>query len=190
METDAKSNPAVFPFTAEDTDFLEYLLFDVIGEDAPDLFGLHGLLTALCIHPGWDAVGVAVIEMVAGEQTLPAQQRSRLLDLMGVLATCIAGQLNSEEDFALPSEVYDDEEALLSWASGFMEGVFRYEDAWFAASIEERSAALLLPIMVHSGLYGSTELDALQQDPELLLSLLEQIPEVVIDLNLLLNTER
>jgi uncharacterized protein len=180
-----------FPYTETEVALLEALLFDEAGEDALDLFGLHGLLSALQIFPGIACMNSQLLAVVAGDlSNLDKQQQASLGALVLTLAVHIGTQLNTEDGFILPTEVYDDEDALISWASAFMEGVFMHEDAWFTPNREEQSASLLLPIMAHSLLYDTDEFLGIQQNTELMVSLMEQIPEVVIDLHLLMNTEK
>lgn len=179
-----------FPLSPAETDRLEQILFEVIGDDAPDLFGLHGLLTALLIYPGINTPEQIPVELITGDETSLARAiRQELTEYAFKLARHIAESLDSEGDFPLPSEVNDDEDACQSWCAGFMEGVLAQEAQWFATNREERCASLLLPIMVCSGLYDDPEIQQMQQDERLMLSLLEQIPEVVIDLYLMMNAE-
>lgn len=179
-----------FPFTDADIETLETLLFDELGEEALDLFGLHGLVTALQVYPG-DLSRVDGLEaLIAGEGTplKPGQQRT-LQTFTRQLGKHIAQLLNGEDGFPLPTEIYEDEDAMAAWASGFMEGVYLHEEVWFHRDREEQVASLLLPIMTFSGHYDPDDFQDLQKNPKILFSLLEQIPEVVVDLNLLLNAE-
>lgn len=68
-----------FPFSDAEIETLEALLFDELGEEALDLFGLHGLISALQIYPG-DLARVEALEaLIAGEDTpLTATQRRSL----------------------------------------------------------------------------------------------------------------
>ena len=80
--------------------------------------------------------------------------------------------------------VDDEDESLLSWAQGFMEGVFLRESNWFDQQ-EEVVAEMLLPIMLASELFEEAELNEMRKNKKLCQQLVEEIPDLITDLYLL-----
>ena len=171
-------------------DAVDAYLVDEAGPEALDLFGLHGLLTAWNLLPGctrnapWCGIPS---ELFLGEATLAASNRLELLkEWLPGQAFLIGQQLDDEAGLILPEELDQDEDALQSWAAGFMSGVFSKESEWFRSDREQEVAALLLPILVFSGL-AEDEFEEVMASEQAMLSLLEQLPETLTELNLLLN---
>jgi len=173
-------------------DFLES---DQVHPECHNFITAHGFLTALSICPVAldDAEWLAIVF----EET-PAfkdkTQEEKITKLLIRFKRDIEQELESEEDFLVPCEIEMSEDPellseLQEWASGFMEGVFLTETHWFESEKEDIIAELLLPIMVASDLFDDEEVLQIRNNSKLTQSCIEQIPDVVTDLFLVLRTE-
>lgn len=184
------------PLDDLELEFLEsFLESDQVHEDCHSFVMAHGFLTALSICP------VAVPEEnwmeVVFEETPNFQdekEAKRITSLLSRLKQDIQKELESEDEFLVPCEIEmsrDPEELseLQEWASGFMEGVFMTEVHWFETEKEESVAECLLPFMVASDLFDDDEVQQIRQNDKLTQSCIDQIPDVVTDLFLILRTE-
>lgn len=179
-----------FPFSDAEVDALDERLFDSRFPDALDLFAIHGMICAIGIHQPPSATEHALTELILGDGNWDAETGMLLEKHLTQLKRHIQRQLSQETGLVLPSEVYEDDDALISWCSGFMEGVFCDESAWFDSTYQENVANLMLPIMAHSGLYEEEEdYQEISGNDKLMAQLVEQIPETVQDLYLLFNAE-
>ena len=172
-----------------------FLDSDAVHEDCQNFVMAHGFLTALAICP----------EPPASSQWLPLvfeetpnftsdKEQKHIENLMVRLASDIQKELESEDDFLVPCEIEvssapNELSELEEWASGFMEGVFFTERSWFETEKEEEVAELLLPFMVASGLFEDEEVQQIRESEKLTKSCIEQIPQLVTDLFLVLRTE-
>ena len=153
----------------------------------------HGYLTALSICP----------EQVPSREWIDAlfaepphyrndAERDDVEATLLQLKEHIARQLASDEEPEMPCDLdlgeQPDESELRGWCIGFMEGVFLREAIWFE-NAEDEVSELLLPIMVGSGLFDDqAEFADIASDPDLMDSMIEQIPELLTALFLLFNS--
>lgn len=173
-------------------------LFEVMAEQLDDLAG-PDTLTAESVH------GALTLWAVAGHAELPADFAAHVFggDLAQVGADHQAAlhQLWLELLAEIGQGLYDDTELALpfdttlewqdsdqqAWCIGFMEMLFSQEHA-FADVSESDLAEILLPVQVGSGLFAEEpEFVEIYRDEALLASLVQQIPEVLVDLYLLCN---
>jgi uncharacterized protein len=172
-----------------------FLESDQVHEECQNFVMTHGFLTALSICP----------VSTAEEKWLPVifedtpkfeneKQEKQILQYLSRLFIDIQKELESEDGFMIPCELEmgqspEELSELQEWASGFMEGVFMTESAWFESEKEEVVAELLLPIMVASDLFDDEEVIEIRASEKLTNSCIAQIPDVLTDLFLVLRTE-
>jgi uncharacterized protein len=160
-------------------------------EDALEPVSVHGALTFLAIA-GQTHCSDELIRKAWGDDlpNLPAPVLAQwvsyaealLLELVSVLHDGLAPLLPFE-----PTLDWEDS-AQQAWCVGFMLTVFDWADQLPDDSAEAWAEAML-PIEVGSGLFvEEPEFANLYEDEELLSSLFEQIPEVLVDLFLLMNS--
>ena len=180
-------------FAEQLTRLRAFLDADDLHEEALDYMAAHGYLTALSICPE-PVPARAWIDTLFAE---PPHYRSDA-ERDEIEATLlqptdqIARQLASDEEPEMPCEVdlgdEPDDADLRGWCIGFMEGVFLREALWFE-NAEDEVSELLLPIMVGSGLFDEqAEFADIASDPELMDSMIVQIPELLTALFLLFNS--
>ncbi|GAA3951590.1 UPF0149 family protein [Allohahella marinimesophila] len=212
---DASGLPQAYPYSLDDMQRLEALLFSDRFPDAIDCVGLHGLCSALAVGPSHDdafdlaafILGAESIESderkQAGEDSVNCspEEAAFLSDRTSALVKHIRRQLDNEQLPALPDEIETDKDAadedsqtaLENWCLGFTEIVLTLEDRWFAEQADE-IATLIAPIL------AVADVEDLSDDTELattsLAELLERgadgdfsIPERLIDLYLIFNGE-
>ncbi|WP_257265291.1 YecA family protein [Endozoicomonas sp. ONNA2] len=159
---------------------------------ALDYHGLHGFLTALTICPPDLTEQVRNESIFDGVVELSAASANELNELIGKMQTAIDRGFNDEDKgFSLSCESAGledhDDEALANWCTGFMMAHFLNEDAWFEAN-EQEVCELLLPIMLASGLFDEEqEFQAIRRDSQLTEDMCSQIPEVLMELYLIIN---
>lgn len=172
-----------------------FLDSDLVHEDCQNFVMVHGFLTALAISP--EAPSAQHWLPIVYEETpkfTSEKQQKHIENLLVRLFSDIQIELESEEDFLVPCEIEmsqnpDELSELQEWASGFMEGVFFTERHWFESEKEEEVAELLLPFMVASDLFEDEEVQQIRESEKLTQSCIEQIPQLVTDLFLVLRTE-
>lgn len=176
------------------TDLLDAMtdaLDDLAGDDTLDGICVHGALTAWAISGG-QALPDNFAEHVFGDDlsTVPTEALHALSAQWRAMLNHIHAALYDDTDLELPFDItldWEDSEQQ-AWAIGFMEIVFSHEQA-FADADEDELAELLLPIQVASGLFTEEkEFADLYEDDDLLISFLNQVPEVLVDLYLLFNS--
>jgi len=175
-----------FPYTPEFLDTVEGILFDNDPEEeCLDLFGIHGLICSFKVSPAapereqW-------LNLVTGEENqLPETSTATLELAITQLDQHISEQLEEEEGFELPNEVFEDDNALINWCAGFVEGFLSSEKAWFDGQDEATVAGLLLPIMAHSDLFQDEDFEDIRQNDKLMAQMMTEIADNVIDLYLL-----
>lgn len=171
-----------------------FLESDLVHEECQNFVMAHGFLTALAICPF----------TISEEQWLPVifestptfdseKQQKQILQLLSRLSLDIQIELESEDEFVVPCDIemgasVEELSELQEWATGFMEGVFMTDQHWFESEKEDVIAELLLPIMVASDLFDDEEVVQIRQSEKLTQSCIEQIPDVVTDLFLVLRT--
>lgn len=167
------------------------LLDDLAGEDTLDGMCVHGALTAWAISGGTDLPKDFAAHVFGEDLTqVPAADLSQLEGQWQAMLNHIHSALYDDSELELPFDItldWEDSEQQ-AWAVGFMEIVFAHEAA-FAKADEDEFAELLLPIQVASGLFTEEEIFAdVYEDDDLLISFLNQVPEVLVDLYLLFNS--
>lgn len=173
-------------------DFLES---DQVHEECHNFVMAHGFLTALSICPiemnetKWQEILFEAPPAFSNEK-----EAQRIKKLLSRLKVDIQKELESEDEFLMPCEIEladseDELSELQEWASGFMEGVFLTETHWFDSQQEEVIAELLIPFMLASDLFDDDEIANIRQTPKLAQSCIDQIPEVLTDLYLVMRTE-
>jgi uncharacterized protein len=162
------------------------------AEDCLDIHGLHGYLTALAICG--EALSDEWLSETLGQPLteLPEEEAQQYADTCVILYREIFDELYSDDQVALsfePSTDWEDSD-MQAWAIGFMEVVFALPDRWTHGS-EEDLATLLLPIEAASGLFAE-EADylPLYRNTALLSQMFDDIPDVLTDLYLLLNSPK
>ncbi|MCZ2720303.1 UPF0149 family protein [Marinomonas sp. 15G1-11] len=172
-----------------------FLDSDAVHEECHNFITAHGFLTALAICPSITPDSTWIPIVFEEKPSFSSEKEEETItSYLTRLKKDIAKELESEDDFLVPcelsmSESEDELSELQEWASGFMEGVFLTESNWFASDKEEQIAELLLPMMVASDLFDDEEIIEIRKSDKLTQSCINQIPEVVTDLFLLLRTE-
>lgn len=172
-----------------------FLDSDAVHEDCQNFVMAHGFLTALAISPEAPAPSqwLPVVFEETPEFTSEKEQK-HIENLLIRLFADLQKELESEDDFLVPCDIEvsqnpDELSELEEWASGFMEGVFFTERYWFETEKEEEVAECLLPFMVASGLFEDEEVQQIRESEKLTQSCIDQIPQLVTDLFLVLRTE-
>ena len=168
----------------------EYLDSDRVDPDALDLISAHGFLVALAVAPSEVETAAWIAELFQGEPSFADDaERSEIL---GLLERLRHNAIDTLEQGGLPELPFDtaldgmapEETPIGDWCAGFMEGVFLDEASWFEHD-EETVATLLLPFMALSGLFeDEPDMAELATDTARLQSLVDQLPELVLDLYL------
>lgn len=172
-----------------------FLDSDAVHEECHNFITVHGFLTALAICPSNTPENTWIPIVFEETPSFSSEKEEKsITNYLIRLKADIAKELESEEDFLVPcdlsmSESEEELSELQEWASGFMEGVFLTESDWFTSEKEEQIAELLLPMMVASDLFDDEEIVEIRKSEKLTQSCIEQIPEVITDLFLLLRTE-
>lgn len=168
----------------------DFLDSDRVDADALDLIGAHGFLVALAVAPSDVASAVWVGELFHGEPDFDDNdERDAILGLLERLKRNAVDALEHGHLPELPFElelgdIAPEETPIGDWCAGFMEGVFLDESAWFEGD-EEGAATLLLPFMALSGLFeDEPDMAELTRDPPQAERLVQQLPELVLDLYL------
>lgn len=172
-----------------------FLDSEQVHEECHNFITAHGFLTALSICPV--SLPESTWMPIVFEETpnfASQAEEEKIIRLLSKLNLDIQKELESEDQFLVPCDIEmseDPEELseLQEWASGFMEAVFLTEQHWFESDKEDLIAELLLPIMVASDLFDDEEVLQIRQSEKLTQSCIDQIPEVVTDLFLVLRTE-
>lgn len=168
----------------------DFLDSDQVDADALDLIGTHGFLLALAVAPRDVPSATWVSELFHGDPEFRnADERDEILGLLERLRRNAIDALEHGHLPELPFElelggIAPEETPIGDWCAGFMEGVFLDESAWFEGD-EEGAATLLLPFMALSGLFeDEPDMADLSRDPAQAERLVQQLPELVLDLYL------
>jgi len=177
------------PLSEDELDQLfDYFNADERSEDCLDFYGLHGLLTAHCISPVKLDITAIINKVFDGNPDFTSAELAKdYTDLIARLLKQIENELVDDEQVALPFDLSTDLEndEQHSWCAGFLDLVFEQQDDWFAID-EEAVATLLLPIEVGSELFADEDdFKEIAKDKPLKQNIINQIPEVLIDLFLL-----
>ena len=162
-------------------------------EESLDAIMGHGYLTAQVISPAPDSPE-QICDVMFPQPAITGMTKEELIqDISGVLSF-IDNQLNDDDaDFIIPVAVEEDEELLESeladWCAGFLEAHIEQEDAWLSQN-EQAVAELLLPVAALSGLFvDEPDFEELSKNDDLLEDMAAQLPEVMIELYLLMRAE-
>lgn len=182
---------------ADTIEQLENILFsDELTEETLDYFGLHGLVSAAVVGP-INIKSDRIIEIIFGNETpsLKREDHDFLKNVILQLSQSIKEQLLDEDEIFLPyMEEHQVEEnghydaCLESWCTGFMEGFFDNEKAWFTKG-EDIAAELLLPIMALSGLFENDEFEEIRRNQKLMSQFEEILPDQLVDIFLYYHSE-
>ena len=169
---------------------LDPLLDKYAGEDAYTFHAIHGFYTALAINP-FDLDPAERNEIIFGENVSLSNEDTKTLEAaLESLSRLIDREFNEEEGFSLSCDEYadPDDEDLMDWCCGFVQGHILNENDWFCEN-EQEVSELLLPIMVGSGLFDEEpEFAGILEDEKLTEDMCSQIPEVLMELYLLFNS--
>ncbi|MFC3149604.1 YecA family protein [Litoribrevibacter euphylliae] len=164
----------------------QILTIPELEEDALDYMGCLGALAAFVITPK-DIDTKSITDHILDEavNALNEDQNSQLNQAIETLLEDLKVQLEGEEGVELPwMSEEDDDDAIISWAAGFVEVVFEYEDLWLNSKFEEDATQLLMPIFAISGILEEETQDITAND-QLISQWIDEIPELLIDLFLL-----
>ena len=160
------------------------------SDDCLDFYGVHGLLTAHTIGPVKLDTEALLHKLFDGMPDFADDAvAEKITDLVLRLEAQIGVELADEEQFALPFEPNSTDDLLeqQAWCAGFLEVVFDNQDEWFQHG-EEAIATLMLPIETGSGLFeDEPDFKEIVTNKELRENIVSQIPEVLVDLFLLIN---
>ncbi|MBN8411663.1 MULTISPECIES: YecA family protein [Halomonas] len=183
--------PLPQPLLEDDAlDLLDDFLEERAGADALDLIGAHGFLVALAVAPREIDAATWVAELFHGSPEFESEQEREII--LGLFEQLKSNAINVLESGGLPELPFEltldgmaaEETPIGDWCAGFMEGVFLDEAPWFEGD-EESVATLLLPFMALSGLFADEpDMADLAGDAKRLEELVNQLPELVLDLYL------
>lgn len=158
-------------------------------QDCLDIHGLHGYLTALavCAEPLSDHW---LAEALGGSlHDLPEAEAQWFADACVTLHRQIANELYADDAIGVtfePTPQWQDS-AMQLWCEAFMEVVFALPERW-QHEREDDLATALLPIEVASGLFADEpDYQPIYRQPKLVRQMVEEIPELLTDLYLLLQ---
>lgn len=164
------------------------------GEECLDFIELHGYLTAAIISPEPTPSENLMPEILGQSPSELSQGISEIL-LEGVLELRkqLSQELLAANPLQLPCDITigendDSPSDLERWCMAFCEKHLLNEEAWFAVD-ESAVAELMLPIIAASGLFDEEEITSIRANESLFISMLEHIPEVVVDLYGLFHNE-
>ncbi|KZY33954.1 MULTISPECIES: YecA family protein [unclassified Oleiphilus] len=176
---------------------LEDILFaEHLNEEALDYFGFHGLVCASVIGPvDFDTNTLISVLFGNDDIELSESEIATIESCIEEIKSTLLEEINEDRDILLPysDETDDDSEThydacLESWCTGFMEGFFYKEKAWFCKG-EDVTAELLLPIMALSGLFDSDEFQEIRRNEKLLSQFEEIMPEQLVDIFLFYHSD-
>ncbi len=160
-----------------------------LNEECLTFIETHGYLAATVISPIATTDEQLISEIIGEEgevdhnevaNKLVNQVKPQILKLRAQ----IARELLAGEFLSIPLSAENEDEyvsEMEAWSAAFIEKHLNDEDAWFDDG-GEAIAELLLPIVAASGFLEDEEIESISDDASLYLSMLENIPEVVIDL--------
>ncbi|MFO7786454.1 MAG: YecA family protein [Halospina sp.] len=172
--------------TDQDVETLESFLFAPgQSDEALDVFGLHGVVTASVVGPVPLSVerihAIATAQPEAGGDAMPDEFGT----LVSRLARTIQQELEQGQTLELPEPEDDDtaEEALENWCAGFTDTFLLDEDQWLGED-EETVGQLMTPILTLSNLFDDEAFQQARKDPKRLADYADAIPELLTDLYL------
>ncbi|MCH8552968.1 MAG: YecA family protein [Natronospirillum sp.] len=165
-------------------------LDELAGQDTLDAESVHGALTLWAIT-GKGSLPEDFSTHVFGDDLASVNTEDRLAletlwqDLLDEIGQGLYDDSEPELPFDSTLDWQDSDQQ--SWCIGFMEMLFREENA-FGHVRDDALAELLLPIQVGSGLFAEeADFSEIYRDQPLLANILQQIPNVLVDLYLLCN---
>ena len=165
---------------------IKLLSSDQLGAECLDFIEAHGYLTAAVVSPV-PTSDDQLLEEIMGEDSPEIDAEVTEVFRSGImqLKALIARHLLMAEALDLPCELSVGTETepsdLERWCMAFTEKHFMNEDAWFTGD-ENTVANLLLPIICGSGLVDDEEIHKIREQAELFINMLEDIPELMVDL--------
>jgi len=178
-----------FPFSKLEIDQLEALLFSADhDQESFDLFGFHGIVCASVISPEPLLLPILTEQIVGSAEALQDSEAKLVEQSVDKLSHHFLQQLNSGNPVQLPNEVLNNEIALTNWCIGFIEGFLSQEEIWFENQDETEVAALMLPIMTHSGLFEDEFFKTHKNKNDILIKMIADIPDNLLDLFLLYHS--
>lgn len=173
--------------TNEDfTPLINLLSTEKLGSECLDFIEAHGYIAATVISP--EATDdEALFQEILGENSEAITEEDTQIFRSGILQLkkdinrqlLMAEALDIPCDFAIGTATEPSD--LERWCMAFVEKHFMAEDAWFAED-SGATANFLLPVISGSGLVDAPEIDQIRSDTELYISMLEDIPEIVVDM--------
>jgi uncharacterized protein len=177
---------------AELDQLFDYFNDQARSDDCLDFYGLHGFLTAHVIGPVKKDAEALLHKIFDGMPDFADDTTAaNITDLIVRLESQIGVELADEEQMAMPFVPNEKEDELeqQAWCAGFLELVFEDQDAWFQHG-EESIATLMLPIETGSGLFDDEpDFKDIIDNKALHASIIGQIPEILVDLFLLINAK-
>ncbi len=178
---------------------LDSLLFQTLDrmadndDESFDAIMGHGYLTAQVISPRPNSPEQICAIMFPQPEQTGLSTEELTLQIQGVLALLDSQFQDDENGFDIPVAIDEDEDLLDSeladWCAGFLEAHMSQEEEWLAHN-EQEVAELLLPIAALSGIFADEEdFEAMSGNPELLEDMADQLPEVLVELYLLMRTD-
>ncbi len=168
----------------------DWLENDARPEECLDIHGLHGYLTALAVcgeplNDEWlaNALGASLND-------IPEADAQWFADNCVALTREIENELYADDQVGVTFEPTSDwqDSPMQFWCEGFMEVVFALPER-FSHPNEDNLATLLLPIEVGSGFFAEeADYRPLYKKTKLLKEMFDQIPELLTDLYLLLQS--
>ena len=176
---------------------------EVLAEsyDSLDYLGAHGFLTALVVGSHTSYTSESQLEpwfnTILGLENTNSVPESidivRLKSSLLHLYNDIEKQLetNTIDKFELPCEIdtdLDEYTDVQAWCCGFVECAMINEATWFDSE-EQKTAELVLPILVVSELVDDPEIEQLYSDANMLSQSAQLIPDVIAELYLLFHSK-
>ncbi|WP_330924832.1 YecA family protein [Candidatus Sororendozoicomonas aggregata] len=167
--------------------FKDLIQQHAVGADPMPYLCAHGFMTAQAICASQNTQDDIIAVMLDGEARLSTEARADFTTLLTRLTHSIDRAFHEEETVGLPFSM-NDQGHLADWCTGFMEAHFLAEKRWFEAH-EQEVCELLLPIMLASGLFSDEpDFQPILSDEQLTEDMVEQIPDVLMELYLMFNS--
>jgi len=155
-----------------------------VDEECLTFIEAHGYLAATVISPIATTDEQLLSEIIGEEGENDSELINQIKPQILKLRAQIARELLAGECLSIPLSAENEDEyvsEMEAWSAAFMEKHITNEETWFDEG-GETIAELLLPIVAASGFLEDEEIENIRDDASLYLSMLENIPEVVIDL--------
>lgn len=172
--------------TDQDVETLESILFAPgQSDEALDVFGLHGVVTASVVGPVPLSIerihAIATGQPESDADAMPGEFET----LVSRLARTIQQELEQGQTLELPEPEDEEtaEEALENWCAGFTDTFLLDEDQWLGED-DETVGQLMAPILTLSNLFDDEAFQQARKDPKRLAEYADAIPELLTDLYL------